>query len=369
LLLPTLRAQDSLDRRGAALDLIVQALELMSGRATTENIRRAISRLQTALDEDPNFADAYYYRSLCLKRLNENPNRQAADLAAARRLNSEALRDQRDPFLIAAPRIDLALGPVSQKWALVVGISRFNPDAGAAPLQYAAPDATAFAELLRDPKAGRFPANQVFLLTNAQATTANIKARMNTIARNAKPQDIVVVYLSTHGSARSDDLKSVSYLMTYDTDVGSRDSVFGSALPMVDVSGILANRCAAQRTVAIFDTCHSGAAAPGQAALATDDFDRLRNGAGRYVISSCQADQLAYEGEGHGYFTASFIKNFRAGQGCLRLGDLFTRVQADVAETVRRKAGKAQRPVLVKSESSAEIVLGAPVGQASTVCA
>ena len=183
-----------------------------------------------------------------------------------------------------------------------------------------------------------------------------IKARLNTIARRAKPEDVVVVYISTHGSARTEDLRRVSYLLTYDTNVTSRDLIFGSALPMVEISSILCNRCVAQRTVAIFDTCHSGAAEPGQA-LAAQDLDRLREGAGRYILSSCQADQLAYEADGNGYFTASLIRHLAQGKGCMRLGDLFSRVQQDVTETVQKKHGKDQRPVIAKSESAAEIVL------------
>ena len=52
----------------------------------------------------------------------------------------------------------------------------------------------------------------------------------------------------------------MSYLYTYDTDVSSRDLVFGTALTMVEVSGIISTRCVANRTVVIFDTSQSGAA-------------------------------------------------------------------------------------------------------------
>jgi len=47
-------------------------------------------------------------------------------------------------------------------------------------------------------------------------------------------------------------------VFTYDTDVSSRDLVFGTVLAMVEVSGIISTRCVANRTVVIFDTCHSG---------------------------------------------------------------------------------------------------------------
>ncbi len=354
-----LRGQDG-DTAGAAHDLLYQALERLSEKATEAQVQRAIGHLRNALDQDPNFGDAYYYRSLCEKRLGRDGS---ADLAKARTHKSEALRDQRDPFRLAVPKLYDELPLVGQKWALVVGVSRFNPDTGAEPLQYAEADASAFAELLRDPNVGRFAPSNVILLTNERATTPAIKAALNRIATRAKPEDLVVTYLATHGSARDQDLRSVSYLMTYDTDVSGRDQIFGTALPMVEVSGIISTRCVAQRTVVFLDTCHSGSGTDSQA-LSTEDMDRLREGAGRYIVTSCEVDQKAYEGGGHGYFTASLIKNLAERQGCVRLGDLFTRVQQEVS---RETAGK-QRPVLAKSDSAAEIILGVETGAASNGC-
>ena len=362
-----LRSQSVGDTAGAARDLLNQALELLSSKATPAEVTSAARFLRAALDQEPTFGDAHYYRQLCLKRLNQDPGVQRRHLESAELYESEALRDRRDPFTLAVPKIFGDLASVGQKWALVVGVSQFQPEIGAERLQSAAADAEAIAALLRDPGVGRFPTNQVFLLTNAQATTANIKARLNTIARNAKPEDVVLTYISTHGSSRSDDLKKVSYLYTYDTDVTSRDQVFGTALPMVEISGIISNRCVAQRTVAIFDTCHSGAGLDSRA-LSSDDIDRLREGAGRYIISSCEPDQKSYEDAGHGFFTASVIEQLRARKGCVRLSDLFATVQKDVSTRVMQRLQKPQRPVMAKSEDATEIVLGAAPGGASEGC-
>jgi hypothetical protein len=152
-----LRAQNSLDTVGAARDLVYQALEQLSVSAPEKNVRSAISLLRAALYQYPSFGDAYYYRQLCLKHLGVDETRQRLDLAAARRYDSEALRDERDPFKLAVPRIYDNLGAVGQKWALIVGISKFNREKGASPLGFADADATAFAKLLRDPGVGRFP--------------------------------------------------------------------------------------------------------------------------------------------------------------------------------------------------------------------
>jgi hypothetical protein len=363
-----LPAQNLSDRVGAANDLVCQGLELLSSRSTKDNILHAIKFFEMALDQYESFADAHYYRALCLKRLNQRSSVQKSDMDAA--TNSAALQEQRDPFTLAVPRIFGDLGEVGNKWALVVGISKFQPDIGASALGCADKDAISIAKQLRDPLIGRFPDNDknVALLTNDKATTSAIKEKLNYIARHAKPEDIVFVSISTHGSSRSEDIKQVSYLYTYDTDVTGHDNIFATALPMIDVANIIRTRCAAQRTVILFDTCHSGSATPSDP-LSGEDMDRLRDGAGRYVLTSCSPDQNSYENGEHGYFTKSFLEVFAKHQGCVRMTDLFNAIETDVRNAVSSKLHKAQSPLLSKSENAAEIILGASVTHSTKSCA
>jgi len=361
------RAQSSSDRIGAARDLLYQALELLSASSTPDQVNRAVGFLKRSLDEYSGFGDAHYYRYLCLKRLNQNPAGQARALDSARLYDSDAWKEKRDPFALAVPKIYENLEQVGEKWALVVGISDFQPDKGADPLGAAAHDATSFAELLRNPDVGRFANDKVFLLTDDAATTPGIKAKLNHIATNAKHEDIVVVYIATHGSSRDEDIRQVSYLLTYDTDVTSRDQIFGSALPMVEVSEIIRTRCLAQRTVVIFDTCHSGESFGG-GTLSNDNVNRLKEGAGRYILSSCEATQKAYENNKHGYFTGSLVKNLSANKGCIRMKDLFAKVQQEVSEQVRTHAHATQTPVMFTSDSASEIILGAARGGKNDQC-
>ncbi|MBV9404632.1 MAG: caspase family protein [Acidobacteriaceae bacterium] len=342
-------------------------MELLSAHATVAQITRATGFFSRALDEYPSFGDAHYYRYLCRKKLNQEQALQSSDLEKAQRYRSEALIQERDPFVLAVPRIYDNLATVGQKWALVVGISHFQPDIGAESLNCPAQDASEFAALLRDPNIGRFPAKQVFELVDDHATTPAIKARLNTIATKAKSEDIVLIYVSTHGSSRSDDIRQVSYIYTYDTDVSSRDQIFGTALPMVEVSEIVSTRCLAQRTVLIFDTCHSGAGGSAET-LSNADVNRLREGAGRFILTSCQENQRSYEDSRHGYFTASLIERLRGRQGCIRLSELFAQVQEDVSERVRNELHKPQQPILFRSENATEIILGAAPGGGADQC-
>jgi hypothetical protein len=362
-----LRGQTVNDRVGAAIDLVCQGLEILSSRSSPPDITRAMGFFGRALDQYPSLGDAHYYRALCRKKLNATPGMVASDLEAADRYRSEALADRRDPFTLAVPRTNENLAALGDKWALVVGISQFQPDIGAENLSYAEKDASAVSQALADPAIGRFAAKNVFTLTNEKATTSAIKARLNRMATLAKPEDMVLVYVATHGSSRAEDIKQVSYLYTYDTDVTSRDQIFGTALPMVDVAAIVRTRCRAERTVVVFDTCHSGSGADTLSSntLSNADFDRLRDGAGRYVISSCDVNEVSYETDGHGCFTASLLRNLGARQGCTPVSDLFAAVQKDVSDTVMKRFRKPQHPVIAKSDHSAGIIIGARAGGGS----
>ena len=107
---------------------------------------------------------------------------------------------------------------MQQKWALVVGIGHFT-DSEIPRLNYTTADATAFAAALEDPSIGQFPADNVHVLTDEQATTKNIKEQLNWIARHAAPNDLVVIYVATHGTSRTmDTAGGANYLVTYDTE-------------------------------------------------------------------------------------------------------------------------------------------------------
>src|SRR6516162_433640 len=128
------------------------------------------------------------------------------------------------------------------------------------------------------------------------------------------------------------------------TQMSVRATTFSEPLGMPDVSLMISSRCVAQRTVVVMDTCHSGAGV----SVSMDEINRLREGAGRYIISSCGDQESAYEDAGHGFFTASLIDHLRARKGCIRLSDLFAQVQKDVSDTVQRKKSAPQHPAMVR---------------------
>ena len=243
-------------------------------KATGSSFEDALQLLKHAVSECGELGDAWYYRSLVEQRLGRDSLARYA-MDKARFLGSEALQQELNPLVLSTPSArGIAVeanapqasqpapskpGPVQQKWALVIGISRFV-DARVPSLKFTTADASAFAAELTDPAIGRFPAANVHLLTDEQATTRNIKEGLNWIARRAKPNDLVVIYLATHGTPRTlDSAGGANYLVTYDTEIynsGSfdEDAMYATAYPMVELADSVATRMKALRTAVILDT-------------------------------------------------------------------------------------------------------------------
>lgn len=109
--------------------------------------------------------------------------------------------------------------PIGDKWAVIIGISKFaDPDVPA--LRYSAKDAQDFYEYLTSHTGGGFAQDHVKISRDETATKANILDAVGDsfLPRAAAPEDLVLVYLSTHGSPAGRDIKGVNYVIAYDTE-------------------------------------------------------------------------------------------------------------------------------------------------------
>jgi hypothetical protein len=365
---------------GAAKDLVVQALEHIKTGATSE-VEDGLQLLKHSNEICPSFGDAWYYRSLFEAKLGRANNANYA-LSKAKFFGSDVMNESANPFILAAPvqpgRTDLP--PVREKWALTVGISRFNENG--LDLKYTSKDAQDFAALLQDPKVGRFKPANVHTLTE-KVTTRRLKEELNWLARVAQEDDLVVIFLASHGTARSMDTADVNYVVTTDTELQPQDSLFATAMPMVDLSDIVRTRIKARRTVILLDTCHSGAAtvAAKERALGLSDsapskgaIERMNQGTGRAILASSSEDQVSYEGPPYqnGYFTYFLMAALRQNAGMSSIDKVYAYVNEQVSKAVAaRNAGNrgvsaegepapppGQTPVLSTSQLGGEIVLG-----------
>jgi uncharacterized caspase-like protein len=364
--------RESQEQRNLSKDLVVQALELVK-TGSKQEADDGIQLLKHATEVFLSNGDAWYYRSIFEKERGQPGNVKYA-LDKAKKYGSEAMEQGANPFHLATGTASGAVsaaapGPVGEKWALVVGISKFQ-DKHLPRLNFASKDAKDFAALLLDPNVGRFKAANVHALDEGQVTARQLKMELNWLARSAQPNDLVVIFLSSHGTPRNRDTAEVNYVATSETETEPEDNLFATAVPMVDISDIVRTRIKAQRTVILLDTCHSGAATR-DAAVVKDSaasekaLDRIRQGAGRAIVTSSSAEEQSYEGKpfDNGYFTHFLIAALRKNKGRDSLEQVYASLKQNVstaAASIKRK----QTPVLSKSEGGEQIVIGAaPAGR------
>jgi len=361
------------ERCGLDKDFMVQALEHIKTGATNE-VEDGLQLLKHANEQCTSFGDAWYYRSLFERKLNQVAKANYS-LGKAKMFGSEALDQGLDPFTLATaatPTGNVA-GPVQEKWALVIGISKFT-DKRVPRLNYPSKDAQDFASLLKDPQVGRFKPENVHVVLDSQATTRQIKADLNWLARSAKPDDLVVIFVSTHGSPRELDTRNVNYIVTSDTEIKPQDQLFATAFAMVELTEVVRSRILGRRTAILLDTCHSGAATAtglrlvtagvGESAVSSETLDSLRQGVGRAIITSSQVGESSYENDDaqNGYFTYFLMKALRESKGLDPIDKVYGYVHDGVSKSVLAKYKLPQNPVLSRSDKGADIILGAAPG-------
>lgn len=376
-------------RCGAGVDLVVQALEKMRANSSPSELGDANQLLKRASELCGEMGDAWYYRSLVERKLGHAAQ---ADFAArqAKQFPSDASAQQSNLFLLASPLLRAAggkrgvegsgsagTGPSHppDRWALIIGIGSFA-DQKIEPLRYTASDAQSFEDALLDPKIGHFKSANVHTLMNDQATTRNIKLQIAWLAANAAPDDLVVVYVATHGSSRDLDTVGVNYIVTHDTELGSGNdlnSLYATALPMVEISNAIATRVKARRAAVFLDTCYSGNAAaksvkimaPGLAntAPSPETLAHITQGAGRMVFAASGTEEESLESDTlkHGLFTYFLVQALRTEGGSVPLSRIFDYTKEHVSERVAsefRQYHLQQNPVMGRSEDNTDFALG-----------
>jgi hypothetical protein len=277
------------------------------------------------------------------------------------------------------PARALTISPfVRQKLALVVGISIFK-DSKINPLGFSANDAQTFSDTLKN--ACRF--DYVKTLINGQATRYQIQTEINNLAKMATAEDLVVIYLATHGSPENLDTAGINYIVTHDTEV---ENLYPTAYKMDDLLNDIEKRIAAERVVAFIDTCYSGATfkvpPPGWNAksrtltnptmgMSTDalqsrfgqtsrglkvaptsggNSSKAPQGIGRVIIAASRQDERSWESERlqHGYFTFYLIESLKR-PGRISIEELFEQISAEVPKAVMQDTKARQTPTMVKN--------------------
>lgn len=156
------------------------------------------------------------------------------------------------PIKLDEAALSTAYAP--RRLALLVGISEFQ-DPQWRNLRYSEKDAQDLASALLDPTRGHF--DQVRVLNRPEQTTrASILAALHELQQEAtRPDDVVVVYFSAHGTlARDGQGELKRYLVTHDASYGA---ISQTALSM-DLLKAEFDKLPSRRRLLVLATCHSG---------------------------------------------------------------------------------------------------------------
>ncbi|HEY9684825.1 MAG TPA: caspase family protein [Oculatellaceae cyanobacterium] len=258
----------------------------------------------------------------------------------------------------AATNVSDVNRPIKDKWALVVGISKFKNDQ--LNLRYPSKDAKDFYDYLVSKE--NFAPDHVKLLTDKQATRKNIMTLLGDkwLPNVANPDDLVVIYISSHGSGAEMDHDGVNYLVAYDTDV---NELYATGLPMQDLSSTVKRRVHSDRVVMILDACHSGAASVESKGLTRGsnvDADAIAQGTGQLVISSSKPDQVSWESKAdqNSVFTRCLMDGLQCKGANTSLDDAFEYMKDSVQSEVLKERGVLQTPVLSSKWQGTGLMLG-----------
>ncbi|MBP9090662.1 caspase family protein [bacterium] len=294
-------------------------------------------------------------REATVKNSNDNAGRVDAPNSGASS-NSDTISNL-DTTSNSSSNFSSSNAPIEDKWAFIVGVSKFaKPSIN---LKYPAKDAKDLSTYLVNE--ANFAPDHVKLLVDEQATKERVLAELGDkwLPRLARPNDLVLIFISTHGSPSQADLEGLNYLVMHNTDP---DSLYATGLPLSDLAAAIKQRVHSNRVVLIIDACHSGAAdtAKGLTRVGNIDSAALSQGTGQLIICSSLPNQVSWESKRYqnGVFTHQLIEALRAGKPTL--SQAFERLKESVQSEVLQDRAELQTAVLKSKWKGNDLIISAP---------
>ena len=235
-----------------------------------------------------------------------------------------------------------------RRYALLIGIGKYQ-DKRIPKLDYTAADAKAMYAVLTDPNHGRFPKKNVRLLLDERATAKNMRRHFTWLRRNARPEDMVIVFYSGHGAPE----EGGTYWVPYDADI---DDLGATAVGNAYITREL-GRIRAERLITFLDSCYSAAIVEKKdkpKALFDQDFFKKFQGTGRVTITASDGKELSLESKelGQGVFTHYLVQALKGkadtnGDGAVELEEVWAHVRRRVTDEAQslfeRTCDRAER--------------------------
>lgn len=256
------------------------------------------------------------------------------------------------------------MAPFTRGRALVIGVGEYGDPRWNVPT--ATRDAEGVYNTLVDPNLGGYGRGDVALLRNAEANRAGILAALKLLANRCTPESVALICITSHG-APGDDGRY--YLATSDArfsenaapkivkDTGLDTATLARALRDIPARQLLliVNACSSGAVLEKIDTATLAPDEPVAGAMLPDAAvdELLKESEGRAILTASRADQLSYflPEQTYSYFGQALIDGLEgsaanAASGYVGLYDLYEGVFRKVHNTVWRRHGIVQEPVL-----------------------
>ncbi len=287
--------------------------------------------------------------------------------------------------LIAFSQISLKPKSVTKgdTYALIVGISDYK-DEKIRDLRFAHRDAEIFAQFLESTAGGNVPPENIRLLTNEDATIANIYLAKEEFEKKVKSKDRFYFYFSGHGDVES-DLYRLGFLIAHDTP---NKNYLNNAVRIEDINN-MANTMSVLKDVEVIlitDACHSGKLAGSDnrgKMLVGEQLSKVEKKEIR--IASCESDQESQEDEawggGRGAFSYHLVNGLQGladggeKDGIITLMELESYLETKVMNDVMKVKLEDQIPVVEGKKitkmamvdmTTLEMIEAAPVNEFAT---
>lgn len=229
-----------------------------------------------------------------------------------------------------------------RRWAVVIGVSRYQHLPSQSWLDSATEDAVAVAEFLRSPRGGSLPEGHLKLLLNEKATTREIRLALDFLIKNVRPGDVATIFFAGHGQVQQFGSGEIGYLLPFDSDPSVLNA---TALPMDELERYVDYHLAqASQVVLITDACHSGSLLSSGLQVArkrqsvNDHLQEIGQRDGVLNITACRRDEVAVEDPrlgGHGVLTYALLRALNgagssSAQGIVRAQELLEYVTRQV---------------------------------------
>jgi WD40 repeat protein len=191
-----------------------------------------------------------------------------------------------------------------------VGIDQYNaPELPK--LENAVNDAKGIIDILASNTKGLFSALKPVALLNEQAGLSKIKQALAQVAKQAKPNDLVVLFLAGHGIS----IDGRYYFMPHDAKLSGniKEQIKATALTQKTLSDLL-SALPTSRVAVLIDSCNAGAFAVMGSVVQNSSRERAWTGSlaqntGRFVLAGTSTEQEALDGiNGHGVFTSVLLE-------------------------------------------------------------